>query len=390
MKTSIIERNNFFLRKVIKAHILFIMILCGFATSECFAWSFQNHIPPHGKVIDGSTGAAVEKAYVIARFYADAPYELFSFIDPGSVRKNITIGTLFTLTNEKGEFDFSNETPGYLTSSEYKRNPQVRVTAYAPGFSHEVNKGYQSWINGNYVIVKYEDFDGSDMTLRLTPQVDSAYSSRYEYLSNLPIALYDAPKHNIKLQWFMAQTVMADMQEHALTSRDWTYINELCHLLNNIKIQGQLDVIEKSCEDFITKIKQVSKDEFLKVKKNIADIDWGEGPELELIKYNIHQMNSGESVFLVRDHSSGLDADQLSVLLKKVCDSDYPGDFNLGTACIFFEKKAIENREAGKCHADARFGHLDVNYGVAKGSTLKLETNWCRNKSFPPPYRWPK
>jgi hypothetical protein len=375
------------LSKLVWVVLLVVAILAVLSASKSCARLPSLPASPHGSVVNGSTGAPIEGAFVLARFIGDGSY---SFIDPGAGVRNHCYGSLVSVTDSDGAFDFGRESPDRLFTKKYNRNLHVDVTAYAPGYSHENNKGYVNWLDRDLVIEKFEQAGFSKVTLSLTPQEESAYPSRHDYLVQLLGEFCGLESLKTKRHWSMLKAMLQDISAGAQqTSRDWVLAVQLCHLLNRVKNNGASDVAETNCAVVERELAQTSKREFTALQQLVRDIDWGDGPTLELLDYRIMSMNSGPSVFLVPKRPEGLSADEVAGLLKKVCDSDYPGNFVMGSACVYFGEEPRQKDASNPCHGYLRNNQLKINYGVAKGTAITLEKNWCRSKKLPP-YEWPQ
>jgi hypothetical protein len=112
--------------------------------------------------------------------------------------------------------------------------------------------------------------------------------------------------------------------------------------MNTIRDEYSLDVPVSDCSSIGKTQEKVADIEFLQLRELVRPLNWDEGPRMELLKYILLPMNSGVSVFFIDNEPRGLQAASLFKLLKKVCDSDYPGDFIMGSACIYFGEVTSE------------------------------------------------
>lgn len=339
---------------------------------------------PHGKVVDESTEEPVVGAFVVAQFTGDGEYVL---IDPGAGTWGYCYGSLVTMSDERGEFDFSRESPSRLFTSKYNRNLHVKITAYAPGYSHEKNEGYRSWLDDNLVFEKYVTAKLFGNIIKLTQEEKSAYFNRLDYLVTQQ-GFCGSGKIKTEKHWHMTREVLEETKQKAATSGDWRLAIHFCSIMNIMQKEFSLDVPVTNCSFFDETVRQVAKQEFLELQELLRTLEWDDGPRMELLRYHLAPMNRGLSVFVIPDKPQGLHTEDINNLLDKVCDSSYPGDFIMGSVCIYFGQEPPELNKDNSCHVFVRNNNMVINDGIGKGTSIKLEPEWCHRKKMPL-YYWP-
>ncbi len=360
------------------AFVLSLLILFGCASFP------RVPISPAGTVIDVTTGEPLANAFVVARFIGDGPAP---FADPGAGLRNKCFGSFVTMTDGEGKFDFSRESPSKLFTDRYNNNLHVDLTAYKPGYSHETDKGFRSWLSGNLVLEKHERATHSGVTLSMTPKQKSAHNSWYERLDLLPEEFCGSDSIRTRNHRLMLQSMTEEAQELAKTSQDWVQAWRFCNIMNSSNAGFKTNEPTIDCDAvYKPKVEALKNVEFARVKEQVKNLDWGDGPKMELFEYRVAPLNGGKNAFVIPDKPEGLDAGELISMLQKVCNSDYPGDFVHGWVCIYFGEEPKDTRN-NKCHVLIQVSHMEINHGIAKGKTLKLNEGWCPKKMSPHYYR---
>ncbi|MCU7830046.1 MAG: hypothetical protein KZQ85_13355 [Candidatus Thiodiazotropha sp. (ex Myrtea sp. 'scaly one' KF741663)] len=336
---------------------------------------------PRGEVVDEETGKPISGAYVLVQYIGDSGAIMIA--DPGALPSDECYGSLVAKTDEAGRFDFSSQGRKKPVSMKFPKNQRMEITAYKPGYTMEDSEGYQSYLDRELIMVRFEPVSIGKVRLEMTPQEKSRFEERHEYLLDV---IRDRSCDGYSADnWEMEYAMLEEAKQSAGTLDEWGYTYALCNRINQYNEDENLGHTVLDCSVYNENITRIKREHFERTITDIENIDWSGLPKLELIEFKfVGDLERHTAAYSLSPPLHEINATIAMKLLKRLCTAGSK-KIEKGSICILNEKGGGQWNEERWEACDIQYGRLwpsDESRlllridGVMK-QVLSLSPGWC-------------
>lgn len=279
---------------------------------------------PQGRVLDNRSKKPVANAYVIARYVGDGAY---AWPDPGATARNRCYGSLVTLTNNQGEFSFNSQKDKEPQTTEYHRNQKIEATVYKSGYTmgRQLPKDSQQAGEVPLTFARYDLLKGRSDIITVEKTSAEEMAVRYYYFADI---LNNLCGDFTSEHWRMARDMLSEISSWAKTIRDWEQAIKICEVLNENNNKHGLNKEMLDCKGYDLEIEKIRDVEYKRIRSVVDDIDWGEGPSLELLDLIWFSDRKRAWVFNIVPPIKSLAAEEYVDLLSRLCRAEIDASEN--------------------------------------------------------------